>query len=89
MEAGLQQFVVLSLNGRYGFEDGQKEDRSYTVHLTAAPNSWFEYAITWRYVWREGQLVIIASDGSEESVPYRVRAGLEFSITGIEEKICP
>ncbi len=89
IEAGLHSIFVLSLAGRYGVEDGQTETRSYTVHLTAPPNSWNEYTINWRYLWREGQIIVYSPDNTQQVYPYRVRAGLEFMITDIATKSCP
>ncbi len=88
-DAGLQEIAVLKLQGQYGIQSGNAEDRKYTVHLTAPANSWVEYTIHWRYLWRVGELTMTMSDGNKQTLPYRVRSGMEFSIVNIEQKDCP
>jgi heme/copper-type cytochrome/quinol oxidase subunit 2 len=87
-QGGIDGIIVGKLQGRYGFEEGQTEERSYTVHLTAAPNSWTEYTIEWKYIWRTGEARLTHEDGSVESIPYRIRAAIEFEIVNIEHKNC-
>ncbi len=84
----IQHVVSLGIQGHYGVENGQTEDRSYTIHLTAAKDSWVEYTINWRYVWREGQAFLTLQDGTEEAYPYQVRSAIEFEIAQIEQKEC-
>jgi hypothetical protein len=88
-DAGVEEIAVLKLQGQYGIQNGTTEERKYTIHLTAPANSWVEYSIHWRYLWRVGELKMTLSDGSKQTFPYRVRSGMEFSIVNIEQKDCP
>ncbi len=88
LQSGIGQIINIGLQGHYGIENGQSEERSYTVHLTAPANSWVEYTIEWRYVWREGEIRVDSPDGSKQIYPYRVRSGIEFNISNIITKDC-
>ncbi len=73
--------ISLGLQRHYGVENGQIEERSYTIHLTAAENSWIEYTVNWRYIWREGEIAVTQQDGTEKKYPYRIRsAGFEMKV---------
>lgn len=88
VESSLNAFMVLRLQGRYGIENRQTEQRSYTIHLTAPAKSWVEYTIEWRYVWSNGQLTLKYPDGTKTTYPYHVRSGMEFGIAKIQPKSC-
>ncbi|MEW5985587.1 MAG: hypothetical protein AB1791_03040 [Chloroflexota bacterium] len=80
--------AVSTLQARYGIVDGQVSERSFTVHLTAPPDSWVEYTVGWQYIWRQGELSLGFLDGTRHIHPYRVLSGLEFNIVNITYNTC-
>lgn len=81
------QFLKISLEGKYGVQDKQTEERSYTIRFVTGANRWATHTVIWKYTWQTGEATIKFPDGSEEVYSYQVRTALEPE-TISEEKNC-
>ena len=83
------QFITFKIQSYYEVQDNVTDTRSYTVHLHAAPNSWADYTLNWKYSWQEGKITLTYEDGTTLTTPYQIRAVISFEIVNVEPKKCP
>lgn len=78
------QLVTVGLEGKYGVQDKQTEQRSYTVKFITGPNRQAIHTVVWKYTWRSGNVIVRLPDESEEIYTYKVGVSLEPEITSTE-----
>ncbi|MDP1624202.1 MAG: hypothetical protein Q8L64_00380 [bacterium] len=79
------QILKVSLEGKYGVQDKQTEQRTYTIKFITGANKWATHTISWKYTWYTGEAKIKSADGTEQVYIYKVRALLEPETTSIEK----
>jgi Flp pilus assembly pilin Flp len=81
----LLQVLKISLEGKYGVQDKQTEQRTYTIKFTTGANKWATHSVSWKYTWYIGEAKVKFPDGTEQIYTYKVRALLEPETISIEK----
>jgi hypothetical protein len=79
---------IASIQRYYGFNAGDREDRTFSLNLEAPTESIVDYTIEWQSILKEGNISITQADGSSEVINYRANVDLEFEITQLEQSPC-
>jgi hypothetical protein len=82
------KLLKVNLEGKYGVQDKQIEERSYTIKFTTSPHTQAIHTTRWKYSWYAGEATIKLADGTTQVYTYRVRTSLEPETTS-EEISCP
>lgn len=79
------KLLKVSVEGKYGVQDKQTEQRSYTITFSTNANKFATHTVSWKYTWYLGEGTIKSPDGAIQVYKYKVRAILEPEITSIEQ----
>jgi hypothetical protein len=87
-EANLNALVISgALAQKYGYQDGQEEERSFGVDLTAPANSKVIYVLRWSELWVRGN-VYDPGTGKTQGT-YRLRKDIHMRIVDSHTEPCP
>ena len=87
-EAGLNSLVISStLAQKYGYRDGQEEERSFGVDLTAPANSKVIYVLQWNEVWLRGNIYDPGTGKTQGT--YRLLKDIRMRIFDSHAETCP
>lgn len=81
----LLKLLKVNLEGKYGVQDKQSEQRTYTITFTTGANKWATHTVSWKYTWHIGNATLRYEDGREQVYSYKVRASLEPGTVSIEK----
>ena len=71
--------LILELEARYGYKQGQIDERTINTTLTAEPETNQSYLITWQEIWESGSGIAVVGEDTV-SIPFRVRTNVIHSI---------
>jgi hypothetical protein len=71
--------LILELQARYGFEQGQIDSRTIETTLNADAGTNQAYMITWKEIWESGSGTVLTG-GDTITIPFRVRTNVIHSI---------
>jgi hypothetical protein len=79
---------IASIQRYYGFNAGDRVDRTFSLNLEAPPESIVDYTIEWQRIIKEGDISVTTADSSSEVIKYRANVDLEFEVTHLEQSPC-
>jgi hypothetical protein len=79
---------ITSIQRYYGFNAGDRVDRTFSLNLEAPPESIVDYTIEWQRIIKEGDISVTTADSSSEVIKYRANVDLEFEVTHLEQSPC-
>ena len=87
-EAGLNALIISSaLAQEYGFSEGEAEERSVGVDLTAPAASKVVYTLQWSEVWAKG--IVYEPNTGKKQGTYRLRKDINMQILDSHTEACP
>jgi hypothetical protein len=75
--------IVVELQAKYGFEQGQIASQKAVYHMEAQPKTKVVYVVNWQEVWDTGVATALAGNDLIE-VPFRIRTNVIYEITSEE-----
>lgn len=79
------KLLKVSLEGKYGIQDKQIEQRTYSIKFITNPAKLATHTVAWKYTWYTGEATVKFQDSTEQIYKYKVRALLEPETTSIDQ----
>ena len=79
--------LMLELQTKYGYEDGQTDTRTINVDMSATPHTNQSYVLTWYEEWEIGTAEVVNNDKMAR-IPFRVKTNMIYDMASQQLK-CP
>jgi len=71
--------VVIKLQAKYGFEEGQVDSKKVEYRMAAEPGTKVAYVVTWNETWETGVATALVGENAVD-IPFEVRTNVTYAI---------